>query len=176
MQAVEQAVRAGIVVVVSAGNNGGDPVTHEVGYAGINSPGNAPSAITVGAFDMNGTATRLGRFNPVVFSSRGPTWYDGFQKPDLVAPGHRMVSDIDRTSTLYQSYPQFVAYGRDKVEAKEANYFRLSGTSMSSATVAGAAAMIISQSRDEVSVRRCRRMRSRRCCSSPRCHSPTTTP
>src|SRR5262249_6616344 len=49
VQAVEQAVRAGIVVVISAGNNGGDPVTHEVGYAGITSPANAPSAITVGA-------------------------------------------------------------------------------------------------------------------------------
>ena len=58
VQAVEEAVRAGIVVVASAGNNGGDPVTHQVGYGGINSPGNAPSAITVGAFDMAGTASQ----------------------------------------------------------------------------------------------------------------------
>ena len=49
--AVERAVSAGIVVVVSAGNFGGDPVTHEVGYAGITSPGNAPDAITVGAVE-----------------------------------------------------------------------------------------------------------------------------
>ena len=45
--AVESAVRAGIVVVVSAGNFGQDP-NGVVGYAGISSPGNAPSAITVG--------------------------------------------------------------------------------------------------------------------------------
>ena len=105
VQAVEAAVQAGMVVVVSAGNNGGDPTTHEIGYAGINSPGNAPSAITVGAFDMAGSAARGDDTIPW-YSSRGPTWYDAYQKPDLVAPGHRMISDIDRTSTLYQTYPQ----------------------------------------------------------------------
>ena len=49
VQAVEQAVASGIVVVVSAGNDGIDPETGQVGYAGIESPGNSPSAITVGA-------------------------------------------------------------------------------------------------------------------------------
>ncbi len=48
VQAVEAAVRAGIVVVTSAGNMGKNPVTGQVGYAGISSPGNAPSAITAG--------------------------------------------------------------------------------------------------------------------------------
>ena len=42
VQAVEAAVRAGLVVVVSAGNIGTNPDTSEVGYAGITSPGNAP--------------------------------------------------------------------------------------------------------------------------------------
>src|SRR6185437_11868518 len=79
VQAVERAVDAGIVVVVAAGNNGGDPVTHQVGYAGINSPGNAPSAITVGAFDMTGTADRSDDTIPW-YSSRGPSWYDGYAK------------------------------------------------------------------------------------------------
>ena len=49
VQAVESAVRAGLVVTVSAGNWGSNPVTGETGYAGIGSPGNAPSAITSGA-------------------------------------------------------------------------------------------------------------------------------
>src|SRR6185312_9230090 len=48
-QAVERATRAGIVVVAAAGNYGKNPDTGEFGYGGITSPGNAPSAITVGA-------------------------------------------------------------------------------------------------------------------------------
>ena len=58
VQAVERASKAGIVVLAAAGNNGISPTTGQPGYAGVNSPGNAPSAITVGAFDMAGTATR----------------------------------------------------------------------------------------------------------------------
>ena len=42
VQAVEAAVRAGIVVVASGGNYGVSPVTGLPGYAGILSPGNAP--------------------------------------------------------------------------------------------------------------------------------------
>jgi serine protease AprX len=57
-QAVEAAVRAGLVVVASAGNYGTNPLTGQVGYAGINSPGNAPSAITVGATRTYDTTTR----------------------------------------------------------------------------------------------------------------------
>jgi serine protease AprX len=58
VQAVEQAVRAGIVVVVSAGNFGTNPNTGLTGYAGITSPGNAPSAITVGSARTFGTIAR----------------------------------------------------------------------------------------------------------------------
>jgi hypothetical protein len=58
VQAVEAAVRAGLVVVASAGNYGTNPLTGQVGYAGINSPGNAPSAITVGATRTYDTTTR----------------------------------------------------------------------------------------------------------------------
>jgi subtilisin family serine protease len=47
VQAVEAAVRAGIVVVASAGNFGKNPDTGVEGYGGITSPGNAASAITV---------------------------------------------------------------------------------------------------------------------------------
>src|SRR4030095_1064729 len=74
--AVEAAVAQGIVVVVSSGNNGVSPLTGLPAYAGILSPGNAPSAITVGAektFDTNRRPDD--RIAP--YSSRGPTWYDG---------------------------------------------------------------------------------------------------
>jgi subtilisin family serine protease len=47
VQAVERASRAGIIVVAAAGNMGKNPTTGQPGYAGITSPGNAPSAITV---------------------------------------------------------------------------------------------------------------------------------
>ena len=91
VQAVERAVRAGIVVVVSAGNHGTNPTTGEIGYAGITSPGNAPSALTVGSMRHRATASRLDdEVSP--FSSRGPTWYDGLVKPDVVAPGHNIVA------------------------------------------------------------------------------------
>ncbi|MDP6580568.1 MAG: S8 family serine peptidase, partial [Vicinamibacterales bacterium] len=77
VQAVERAVAEGIVVVASAGNMGMNPETGEVGYAGISSPGNAPSAITVGSVDLNYTAHRADdAVGP--YSSRGPTWYDAF--------------------------------------------------------------------------------------------------
>ena len=88
VQAVEAAVRAGIVVVASAGNNGRNPQTGLVGYAGISSPGNAPSALTVGAVRTQGTVPRADDRIPG-FSSRGPTYYDGRAKPDIVAPGHQ---------------------------------------------------------------------------------------
>jgi serine protease AprX len=42
VQAVEAAVRAGIVVVVSAGNYGVSSITGLPGYAGVLSPANAP--------------------------------------------------------------------------------------------------------------------------------------
>ena len=61
-----------------------------MGYAGISSPGNAPSAITVGAAKTFDTTTRADDL-VADYSSRGPTWYDGFAKPDVVAPGHRLV-------------------------------------------------------------------------------------
>ena len=61
VQAVEHAVREGLVVVVSAGNFGLNQKTGLPGYAGIASPGNAPSALTAGAVRTFNTVTRARR-------------------------------------------------------------------------------------------------------------------
>ncbi|HEX4948648.1 MAG TPA: S8 family serine peptidase, partial [Blastocatellia bacterium] len=99
--AVRRLVNAGLVVVVSAGNNGKDTSGNKI-YGRINSPGNEPSAITVGAANTMGTDTR-GDDRVATFSSRGPTRssyrdangvrrYDNLIKPDLVATGNKLVA------------------------------------------------------------------------------------
>ncbi len=100
VQAVQEATAAGLIVVTSAGNIGRNEVTGLPGYAGITSPCNAPSAICVGAANTKNTVTRD---DDVVapYSSRGPSWYDGAVKPDVIAPGHKLKSDTDVTSYLY---------------------------------------------------------------------------
>jgi serine protease AprX len=141
VQAVENAVAAGIVVVASAGNFGGDPSTHVTGYGGITSPGNAPDAITVGAIDTFQTAARN---DDVVawYSSRGPTWYDGFQKPDLVAPGSHLISDVPTSSMIAKTYPG----GLIKTSGTT-NLTKLSGTSMAAGVVSGVVALVLEASR-----------------------------
>ena len=137
VRAVEAASRAGIVVVVAAGNHGTDPSTGEIAYAGITSPGNAPSAITVGALNTHDTTAR-GDDEMAPYSSRGPSWYDGFAKPDIVAPGHNLVSDAADGSTLSTEYPSLRV---------SSSYLRLSGTSMAAAVVSGAVALVLEASR-----------------------------
>lgn len=135
--AVEKAVRAGIVVVVAAGNYGKSPENGLAGYAGITSPGNAPSAITVGAVDTRGTVSRMDDRLPS-YSSRGPTWYDAYAKPDLVAPGHDLGAAAATNSWLYATYPTLRLQSND-----EWNYMRLSGTSMAAAVTSGVIAHML---------------------------------
>jgi serine protease AprX len=143
VQAVEAAVRAGIIVVTSAGNNGTNPETGEVGYAGINSPGNAPSAITVGALKTQNTVTRSDD-RVADYSSRGPTWYDGFAKPDLVAPGHALVSNAaGRKSTLIKK-----KYRSLQVKLDGELFLKLSGSSMATAVTTGVAALVLEANRN----------------------------
>ena len=135
VQAVEKASEAGIIVVVSAGNFGADP-TGKLGYAGITSPGNAPSAITVGAVDHQGTLTL--RDNRVAdYSSSGPTWYDGYAKPDVVAPGHYLASETAQGSTLSTDHPGWLTKGPSGKQ-----FIHLSGTSMSTAVTTGVVALL----------------------------------
>jgi serine protease AprX len=147
VQAVEAATRAGIVVVVAAGNVGRSLVTGAPGYAGILSPANAPSAITVGALDTKNTTVR-GDDAVASYSSRGPTWYDALPKPDLVAPGQSLISDAAVGSTLFNMFPGAQVAGNGGV----ARYIRLSGTSMAAAVTSGVAALVIDASRNTFGV------------------------
>ncbi len=141
VKAIERAVRYGIIVVTAAGNNGLDS-TGVAGYAGINSPGNAPSALTVGAVDTNGTVLHSDD-RVAYFSSRGPTWFDGFAKPDIVAAGVSLTSDAAHDSTLYGTYPQLKAPASNG----NTNYATLSGTSMAAAVATGVVALTLDASR-----------------------------
>lgn len=139
VRAVENAVRAGIVVVAAAGNRGQDE-DGTTGYAGITSPGNAPSAVTVGAADTKNTADH-GDDRVAYFSARGPTWFDGFAKPEIVAPGVGLTSDAADHSELYSVYPELRLSGRYRGFAK------LSGTSMAAAVATGVASLVLEASR-----------------------------
>lgn len=135
-RAVERASAAGVVVIASAGNYGKTPEGAQI-LGGITSPGNAPSAITVGAVDTKGTIDR--RDDTVAeFSSRGPTRFDMAVKPDVVAPGTRLVSLEASGSYLSSTYPQWHIGGSGRNA-----YMRLSGTSMSTGVVAGGAALLL---------------------------------
>src|SRR6185295_8585030 len=84
-EAVNQAVQAGIVVVVAAGNTGKAPDGRTI-LGSISSPGNSPYAITVGAVNTGGTVNRSDD-TVATFSSRGPSEFDITVKPDIAAPG-----------------------------------------------------------------------------------------
>jgi serine protease AprX len=137
VQAVERAVKAGIVVVVSAGNVGMNRTTGLIGYAGITSPGNAPSALTVGSARTKATATRKDdEVSP--FSSRGPTWFDGRSKPDVIAPGQALVATAEPFSTLGANVLHQVDLP---------GYIKLSGTSMAAGVASGIVANLIDTNR-----------------------------
>src|SRR5581483_10402259 len=98
--AARRAHDAGIVVVCASGNDGKDAHGQKV-YGAIHSPGDDPSVITVGAANAFGTDARSDD-TVTTYSSRGPTrgyytddggvkHYDNLIKPDLVAPGNRLI-------------------------------------------------------------------------------------
>jgi serine protease AprX len=141
-QAVESAWRAGIVVVVAAGNYGRLSVNDSNGYGTVTAPGNDPLVLTVGAMKTLNTADRADD-QIASYSSKGPTTYDHVVKPDLVAPGNAIVSLIDHGSTLEAKHPANKRYGT--IYPGYRPYFSLSGTSMATPVVSGSVALLLDQ-------------------------------
>ncbi len=127
-QAVMKAWQAGIVVIASAGNNGPDPMT-------IGVPGNVPYVITVGAMTDNYTESNATDDKLATFSAAGPT-FEGFVKPEIVAPGGHLAGLMAFDTQIVQEHPEFHDGGR---------YFEMSGTSQAAGVVSGVAALILSQ-------------------------------
>ncbi|NJL28711.1 MAG: S8 family serine peptidase [Thermoanaerobaculia bacterium] len=102
-----------MIIFYSAGNNG--PGSNTIG-----SPGNAKNVVTVGALGSANSTTTAS------FSSRGPT-DDGRLKPDIQAPGTSVLSARGDDNDSTPSCPTPAS---------------LSGTSMSTPTVAGGTGLL----------------------------------
>jgi len=99
----------------------------------VASPANDPYVISVGATDDMGTTAV---YDDVLapFSSYGVT-LDGVSKPDLVAPGRRIVSALSsRWDTLAVQNPARIVND---------GYIRMSGTSASAPVVSGVVAQLL---------------------------------
>jgi subtilisin family serine protease len=136
---VDQLVRSGVVVVVAAGNTGYGWLSTKLRGtvpAGmnltINDPGNAALAITVGS-----THREMPHIYGIsYFSSKGPTG-DGRDKPDLVAPGEKILSCAagNRRKEMTVGAPSY-------------DYVEDSGTSMAAPHVSGVIAAFLSIRRE----------------------------
>jgi serine protease AprX len=128
--AVEKLWLNGVVVVAAAGNYG-----TAAGPSGVvHAPGNDPFVITVGAYDLQGSA-QLRDHDVPDWSAYGYT-NEGFAKPDVVAAGRFLVAPGPAGATL----------GLEKAGRLLAgNYLKLSGTSFSAPIVSGMAAQILAR-------------------------------
>ena len=135
-----------MVEVFAAGNQGDDrPGAANEGWASIASPGTAKNVITVGASEgvrpLGQLTCGIGDSGAdqardiIDFSSRGPT-DDGRLKPDVVAPGTRIVGAAPQTGVDYQGTGVCTKFFEGPFYSLE------SGTSQAAPAVSGAAALI----------------------------------
>ncbi len=124
---VNRLVKQGVYVVIAAGNTGKGFVLT------INDPGNAQEAITVGSTHREMPHT----YGVSYFSSKGPTG-DGRRKPDLLAPGERILS--------CGAGPDLEEYKRKAniTDDQAPYYIERSGTSMAAPHISGIIAGILS--------------------------------
>jgi subtilisin family serine protease len=135
-QLIEDLVASGVVVVISAGNNGQagavGSAKQSVGVlASITEPGHADACITVGSTHRDAPHV----FGVSWTSSKGPT-LDGRSKPDIVAPGEWICSAATgriRTGA-----------GLDGFTDQLPTYAEQSGTSMAAPHVSGVLAGFLS--------------------------------
>lgn len=137
---VNRLVKSGVCVVVSAGNSGYSAFVLASGRSEaryndltITDPGNAELAVTVGSTHKDMPHT----YGVSYFSSRGPTG-DGRPKPDLLAPGERIVSCAAGAEKR--------KYGSHQEDGQEVElrYCEQTGTSMAAPHVSGAIALFLS--------------------------------
>lgn len=129
--------RQGVVVVLAAGNDGylelqqGEEVIGMNTDLSIGDPANLDEAIAVGSIHKS----KPHLYGISYFSSRGPT-ADGRCKPDLVAPGERIVSCR--------------AGAKPRNMTRNGMYVAMSGTSMAAPHVSGVVACFLSARREFV--------------------------
>ena len=110
-------------------------------YGLVESPGNDPYVITVAALNTKGTGRRSDD-ELATYSSKGPTLFDGHIKPDIAAPGNKIVSAEALGASLVTQYPHLHATG-----SAEDAYASMSGTSMATGVVSGAVALMLEANR-----------------------------
>jgi serine protease AprX len=140
---VNRLVKCGVSVIVSAGNGGYPSFIEASGKAqshytdmSITDPGNADLAITVGSTHREMPHT----YGVSYFSSRGPTG-DGRLKPDVLAPGERILSCA---AGLEQTKFEQALAGAAAGVTSPILYCEQTGTSMSAPHVSGAVAAFLS--------------------------------
>ena len=127
-RAVERLWHGGVVVVTSAGNYRSRSGPSGVPFA----PANDPFVITVGATDLGASGGGADDSN-APWSAYGRT-PDGFLKPDLGAPGRRLISVVPPESTMAREHPERVL---------APGVMRMSGTSFAAPIVASSAAHVL---------------------------------